>query len=292
MDKKIRKAVIPAAGFGTRFLPITKAISKEMLPIIDVPTIQIIIEEAIEAGINEVLIIVNEDKKDIINYFSSNKKFEKFLIEKGKDNLLVKLKESEKLCNISFAYQKEQKGLGHAILMAKDFVAGEDFAVLLGDDIVVNKNNGATKQLISLYDKYGCTILGVQTVEAADVNKYGIISYSNFQGREYKVSGMVEKPNFEAAPSNVAILGRYILTNSIFTHLEHQKPGFGGEIQLTDSIFCLLENESIYAYDFEGKRYDVGDRLGYFKAIIDFALEREDIGQEVKNYLRKINEEE
>ncbi|MDD3383753.1 MAG: UTP--glucose-1-phosphate uridylyltransferase GalU [Bacilli bacterium] len=292
MDKKIKKAVIPAAGFGTRFLPITKAISKEMLPIVDIPTIQIIVEEAIEAGISEILIIVNEDKKDIINYFSCNKKFEKFLLDKGKDNLLVKLRESEKMCNITFTYQNEQKGLGHAILMAKDFVDGEDFAVLLGDDIVVNKDNGATKQLIDLYNKYNCTILGVQTVEAADVNKYGIISYSNFQGREYKVIGMVEKPNFEAAPSNVAILGRYILTNSIFAYLEKQKPGFGGEIQLTDSIFSLLEKESIYAYDFEGKRYDVGDRFGYFKAIIDFALTREDIGKEAKNYLRKINEEE
>ncbi len=288
--KQVKKAIIPAAGFGTRFLPITKGISKEMLPIIDVPTIELIIQEAVAAGISEILLIINEHKQDIINYFRRNQAYEEFVIKNHKEQLLEVLRHSEKLATIKFVYQVEQKGLGHAVLMAKDFVGNEPFAVLLGDDLVVS-SHPAIAQLIEAYNKYNCSVVGVQKVAKSAVNKYGIIAYDIQLERAYRLTGMVEKPTPEKAPSSIASLGRYVLTPEIFDVLEHQTPGVGGEIQLTDAILNLMQQKDVYAYDFEGERYDVGTQFGYVKAILDFALTRADLKDDVKKYLKEKGEE-
>lgn len=288
--KQVKKAIIPAAGFGTRFLPITKGISKEMLPIIDVPTIELIIQEAVAAGISEILLIINEHKQDIINYFRRNQAYEEFVIKNHKEQLLEVLRHSEKLATIKFVYQVEQKGLGHAVLMAKDFVGNEPFAVLLGDDLVVS-SHPAIAQLIEAYNKYHCSVVGVQKVAKSAVNKYGIIAYDIQLERAYRLTGMVEKPTPEKAPSSIASLGRYVLTPEIFDVLEHQTPGVGGEIQLTDAILNLMQQKDVYAYDFEGERYDVGTQFGYVKAILDFALTRADLKDDVKKYLKEKGEE-
>jgi UTP--glucose-1-phosphate uridylyltransferase len=290
MKKQITKAIIPAAGFGTRFLPVTKAIPKEMLPIIDKPTIQVIIEEAVASGIEEVIIIINDYKPEIKKYFSKNKELETFLSGANKKDLIKEIRSVEHLVKIKYVVQQEQKGLGHAILQAKKLIApGESFAVLLGDDVMINhKGKPVIKQLIDAYDKNKTTILGVQKVKPEDVSKYGIISYSKRQGRNYQVNGMVEKPDLKKAPSDVAILGRYILTYDIFKLLEKQVPGKGGEIQLTDAIAKLLNQREVFAYDFEGERFDLGNRAGFVKATLAFALNREDIRDEIKKYLKEI----
>jgi UTP--glucose-1-phosphate uridylyltransferase len=290
MKKQIKKAIIPAAGFGTRFLPVTKAIPKEMLPIIDKPTIQVIIEEAVASGIEEVIIIINDYKPEIKKYFSKNKELETFLSGANKKDLIKEIRSVEHLVKIKYVVQREQKGLGHAILQAKKLITpGESFAVLLGDDVMVNrKGKPVTKQLIEAYEKNKNTILGVQKVKPEDVSKYGIISYSKRQGRNYQVNGMVEKPDLKKAPSDVAILGRYILTYDIFKLLEKQVPGKGGEIQLTDAIAKLLNQREVFAYDFEGERFDLGNRAGFVKATLAFALNREDIRDEIKKYLKEI----
>ena len=290
MKKQITKAIIPAAGFGTRFLPVTKAIPKEMLPIIDKPTIQIIIEEAVASGIEEVIIIINDYKPEIKKYFSKNKELETFLSGANKKDLIKEIRSVEHLVKIKYVVQQEQKGLGHAILQAKKLITpGESFAVLLGDDVMVNhKGKPVIKQLIDAFDKNKTTILGVQKVKPEDVSKYGIISYSKRQGRNYQVNGMVEKPDLKKAPSDVAILGRYILTYDIFKLLEKQVPGKGGEIQLTDAIAKLLNQREVFAYDFEGERFDLGNRAGFVKATLAFALDREDIRDEIKKYLKEI----
>ncbi len=290
MNKQIKKAIIPAAGFGTRFLPVTKAIPKEMLPIIDKPTIQVIIEEAVSSGIDEVIIIINDYKPEIKKYFSKNKELETFLSVNNKKDLIKEIRSVEHLCKIHYVVQKEQKGLGHAILQAKKLIKpGESFAVLLGDDVMVNaKGKPVIKQLVEAYAKKQTTILGVQKVKPEDVSKYGIISYSKKQGRNYQVNGMVEKPDLKKAPSDVAILGRYVLTYDIFKLLEKQQPGKGGEIQLTDAIAKLLNQRDVFAYDFEGVRFDLGNRAGFVKATLAFALSREDIKDEIRKYLKEI----
>lgn len=292
--KKITKAIIPAAGFGTRFLPVTKAIPKEMLPVIDKPTIQLIIEEAVAAGIEEVIIIINDYKPEIKNYFSKNRELEKFLKEKDKPDLIKQIKSVENLCRIKYVVQSEQKGLGHAILQAKKLIKpGESFAVLLGDDVMVNlKGKPVIEQLLDVYTNKQSIVLGVQTVPKTDVSKYGVISYSKKQGRTYQVTGMIEKPDPKKAPSDVAILGRYVLTYDIFKMLETQQPGKGGEIQLTDAILRLLDQREIFAYDFEGNRFDLGNRAGFVKATISFALQRDDIKAEIKKYLKEIVKKE
>ena len=277
MSKKIRKAIIPAAGLGTRFLPATKAQPKEMLPIVDKPTIQYIIEEAVASGIEEILIITGRSKKCIEDHFDKSVELELELEKSGKEEMLKMVREISDMVDIHFIRQKEPRGLGHAISCAKTFVGNEPFAVLLGDDIVYNEGKPCLKQLIDCYDEYKTSVLGVQTVEAKDVNKYGIVNGIHIEDRVYKVKGLVEKPPVEEAPSNVAILGRYIITPQIFKILEETKPGKGGEIQLTDALLKLIDEEAMYAYDFEGTRYDVGDKLGFLKATVEYALRREDL---------------
>ena len=285
MSKKIRKAIIPAAGLGTRFLPATKAQPKEMLPIVDKPTIQYIIEEAVASGIEEILIITGRSKKCIEDHFDKSVELELELEKSGKEEMLKMVREISDMVDIHFIRQKEPKGLGHAISCAKTFVGNEQFAVLLGDDIVYNEGKPCLKQLIDCYDEYKTSVLGVQTVEAKDVNKYGIVNGIHIEDRVYKVKGLVEKPPVEESPSNVAILGRYIITPQIFKILEETKPGKGGEIQLTDALLKLIDEEAMYAYDFEGTRYDVGDKLGFLKATVEYALRREDLRDGFIEYL-------
>ena len=288
MSKKIRKAIIPAAGLGTRFLPATKAQPKEMLPIVDKPTIQYIIEEAVASGIEEILIITGRSKKCIEDHFDKSVELELELEKSGKEEMLKMVREISDMVDIHFIRQKEPRGLGHAISCAKTFVGNEPFAVLLGDDIVYNEGKPCLKQLIDCYDEYNTSVLGVQTVEAKDVNKYGIVNGIHIEDRVYKVKGLVEKPAVEEAPSNVAILGRYIITPRIFKILEETKPGKGGEIQLTDALLNLISEEAMYAYDFEGTRYDVGDKLGFLKATVEYALRREDLRDGFIEYLNTL----
>lgn len=276
---KIKKAIIPAAGFGTRFLPATKAVPKEMLPIVDKPTIQYIVEEAVASGIEEILIITNNYKACIENHFDNHFELEYKLKESGDVAHLNMIESIADMANIYSVRQKHPRGLGHAILCAKGFVKDEPFAILLGDDIVVNKNGQtAIKQLMNIYDQTGQSVVGVQKVSDEAVSKYGIIDpKAKIDERLIEVNHFVEKPQQEKAPSNYAILGRYILNPSIFTLLENQTPGSGNEIQLTDAIDRLTALEKVFAYDFEGQRYDVGDKAGFLQAQIDFALDREDL---------------
>ncbi len=288
MRKPVKKAVIPAAGFGTRFLPATKAQPKEMLPIVDKPTIQYIIEEAVASGIEEILIVTSSTKRPIEDHFDKSYELEDLLQKKGKTEMLEMVQNISNLAQIHYVRQKEAKGLGHAVLCAKTFINDEPFAVLLGDDVVVNDENPATHQLIEAYNKIGCSIMGVQSVADSEVSKYGIMKPSKSHqpdGRMVKLSGMVEKPNPSEAPSNLAVMGRYVLTPEIFEMLESQVAGAGGEIQLTDAIDRLMDRQAVYAYDFEGNRYDVGDKFGFIKATIDFSLEREDLKQQVRDYI-------
>lgn len=288
MSRKIRKAVIPAAGLGTRFLPVTKAQPKEMLPIVDKPTIQYIIEEAVASGIEEILIITGRNKKCIEDHFDKSVELELELEKSGKKEMLKLVREISDMVDIHYIRQKEPRGLGHAISCAKTFVGNEPFAVLLGDDLVYNEEKPCLKQLMDCYNEYNTSILGVQTVDAKDVDKYGIIKGIHIEGRVHKVRGLVEKPAVEEAPSNIAILGRYIITPQIFKILEETKPGRGGEIQLTDALSKLINEEAIYAYEFEGTRYDVGDKLGFLKATVEYALRREDLRDEFMKYLNSL----
>ena len=292
MNKKVRKAIIPAAGLGTRFLPATKAIAKEMLPIVDIPTIQYIIQEAVDSGIEEILIITNSNKHAMENHFDKNYELEERLKESGKLEQVKMIQDIADMANIYYIRQKEPKGLGHAVLCAKSFIGDEPFAVLLGDDVVVNKEGKpALKQLIEQYEKTSASVIGVQTVDKKDVSKYGIVEPSKShpaKGRLVKLTDMVEKPAVEKAPSQLAVLGRYVLTPEIFELLETQGKGAGGEIQLTDAIKRLLDRQAVYAYDFEGKRYGVGDKFGFIKATIDFALDREDLHDQVSKHIQDI----
>jgi len=284
---KVRKAIIPAAGLGTRFLPATKAQPKEMLPIVDKPTLQYIIEEAINSGIEEILIITGRNKKSIEDHFDKSVELELELEAKGKEELLKEVRKISEMANIHYIRQKEPKGLGHAIHCAKSFIGNEPFAVLLGDDIVYAEKP-CLKQMIEVYDEYKTTILGVQGVPAKDVDKYGIISGMKIEDRVYKVKGLVEKPKVDEAPSNIAILGRYIINPAIFDILEHTAPGKGGEIQLTDALKELATVEAMYAYNFKGKRYDVGDKSGFLKATVEYALRRDNLKDDFMEYLKGI----
>ena len=273
-EKKIRKAIIPAAGLGTRFLPATKAQPKEMLPIVDKPTLQYIIEECVASGIEEILIITGRNKKSIEDHFDRSVELEMELEKAGKQEMLETVREISDMVNVHFIRQKQPRGLGHAILCAKTFVGNEPFAVLLGDDVVYNEQKPCLKQLIDCYGEYKTSVLGVQTVEPQDVNKYGIVGGLHIEDRVYKVKELVEKPYVEESPSNVAILGRYVITPKIFEILENTAPGKGNEIQLTDALLKLIEHEAMYAYDFEGRRYDVGDKLGFLEATVEYALRK------------------
>lgn len=290
--RTVKKAVIPAAGLGTRFLPATKALPKEMLPIVDIPTIQYIVEEAVASGVEEILIITNSNKHSMENHFDRSYELEERLRASGKREELEQVMRIARLANIYYVRQKEPKGLGHAVLCAKSFIDSEPFAVLLGDDVVVRTGEQeALKQLIDAYDETGASVMGVQAVPGDQVSKYGIVQPSashKARGRLIKLTDMVEKPERQAAPSNLAVLGRYILTPEIFELLETQQPGAGGEIQLTDSIRRLMDFQAVYAYDFEGSRYDVGDKFGFIRATVDFALNRSELRPAVSEYIKKL----
>ena len=285
MNNKIRKAIIPAAGLGTRFLPATKAQPKEMLPIVDKPTIQYIVEEAIASGIEEILIITGRNKKSIEDHFDKSVELEMELEKHNKNQLLELVQDISEMVDIHYIRQKEPKGLGHAIRCAKTFVGDEPFAILLGDDIVYNPEKPCLKQLMDCYNEYKTSILGVQTVPEEDVNKYGIVDGIQIEDRVSKVKGLIEKPSIEEAPSNIAILGRYIVTPRIFDILDNTKPGKGNEIQLTDALLQLLKEEAMYAYNFEGRRYDVGDKLGYLQATVEYALRKPELREGFIEYL-------
>lgn len=283
----IKKAIIPAAGLGTRFLPATKAQPKEMLPIVDKPTIQYIVEEAVASGIEDIIIVTGRTKKAIEDHFDKSVELEMELEKKQSKELLEITRSVSQIANIYYIRQKEPKGLGHAVLTAKTFIGNEPFAVLLGDDII-DSEKPALKQMIEVYEKYNSSILGVQTVDRKDVSKYGIVDGIQVENRIYEVKDMVEKPAIDVAPTNVAVLGRYIITPKIFEYLEKQEIGAGGEIQLTDALNKLAKVEPMYAYDFIGKRYDVGNKMGFLQATVEFALKREDLRQEFKEYLKSI----
>ncbi len=289
ITKKIRKAIIPAAGLGTRFLPATKAQPKEMLPIVDKPTIQYIIEEAVASGIEEILIITGRNKKCIEDHFDKSVELEMELEKNNKIELLELVQDISDMVDIHYIRQKEPRGLGHAIRCAKAFVGNEPFAILLGDDIVYNNQKPCLKQLIECYNEYKTSILGVQTIDKEDVSKYGIVDGILIEDRVCKVKGLVEKPSVDEAPSNTAILGRYIVTPKIFDILDNTKPGKGNEIQLTDALLELIKEEAMYAYNFEGKRYDVGDKLGFLEATVEYALRKPEIRDDFINYLKSMD---
>jgi UTP--glucose-1-phosphate uridylyltransferase len=285
--KRIRKAIIPAAGLGTRFLPATKATPKEMLPVVDTPAIQYIVEEAAKSGIEDIVIISGRGKRAIEDHFDKSYELEDVLLKHNKISELEEIKGISNMANIYYVRQKEARGLGHAIHCAKTFIGNEPFAVLLGDDLVYSEKP-CLSQLMDAYEKYQASIVGVQRVDKDKVSLYGIIDGDEIAPKVMKVKEMVEKPDKEHAPSNVAILGRYILEPEIFDILENQKPGKNGEIQLTDALKTLLAIQDIYSFEFEGKRYDLGDKLGFVEATIEYALRREDLKQELKAYLKDI----
>lgn len=284
--KKVRKAIIPAAGLGTRFLPATKAMPKEMLPIVDKPTIQYIVEEAIASGIEDIIIVTGKGKRAIEDHFDNAFELEQNLIEKGKYDLLEKVKEPSKV-DIHYIRQKEPKGLGHAVWCARNFIGDEPFAVLLGDDIV-QAETPCLKQLIDQYEQTLSSVIGVKKVPDNETHRYGIIDPIEQHGRRYQVRQFVEKPAPGTAPSNLAIMGRYILTPEIFLFLEKQEAGAGGEIQLTDAIQKLNEIQRVFAYEFEGKRYDVGEKLGFIKTTIEFALQHDELREDLIQFMEKL----
>jgi UTP--glucose-1-phosphate uridylyltransferase len=284
---KIRKAVVTAAGWGTRFLPATKAQPKEMLPLVDKPIIQYVIEEAVASGIKQIIIVTALGKRAIEDHFDRSFELEDILKKKGDRELLRKLQNISELADICYIRQKEQLGLGHAILVTKDLIGDEPFAIFLPDDIIEAKVP-AMKQMIEVYNHYKCSVIAVEPVAKEDTKAYGIIKPKQVEDRVYQVQSLVEKPEPKDAPSDLGIVGRYILTPEIFGMLEKTAPGKGGEIQLTDGLRLLLEKQPIYAYQFEGIRYDTGMPLGFLKASVEFALNRPDIGAKFREYLRQL----
>ena len=293
MNEVVKKAVIPAAGLGTRFLPATKAQPKEMLPIVDKPTLQYIIEEAVASGVEEILIITGRNKKSIEDHFDKSVELELELENKGKTDLLEIVRGISNMVNIHYIRQKEPKGLGDAIYCARYFIGDEPFAIMLGDDMVDNgQGPPCLKQLIDAYETHNASILGVQEVDKENTDKYGIIDGQKLSNNIYKVKALVEKPDPDQAPSNVAILGRYIITPQIFDILGQIPPGKNGEIQLTDALEILKDKEDMYAYVFEGRRYDLGDKLGFLQATVDAALKKPELRDEFLRYLNQVCEKE
>lgn len=286
---RITKAIIPAAGLGTRFLPATKAQPKEMLPIVDKPTIQYIVEEAVDAGIEDIVIITGRNKRAIEDHFDYTPELEFELSHKGKTDLREQVRAISDMVDIHYIRQKEPRGLGHAVYCAHKFLWNEPFAVLLGDDVAVCERP-ALRQLMDVYEQYQSTVIGVTKVPKQDVSRYGVVDPDpSFQGSTglMKLRGLVEKPPVEKAPSCYAIFGRYIITPAIFDILGNTNPGAGGEIQLTDALVALAKKEDVYALDFAGKRYDVGQKLGFLRATVDFAMMREDIREEFAAMMRQ-----
>ncbi|WP_143414811.1 UTP--glucose-1-phosphate uridylyltransferase GalU [Geobacillus sp. E263] len=288
--KKVRKAIIPAAGLGTRFLPATKAMPKEMLPIVDKPTIQYIVEEAIASGIEDIIIVTGKGKRAIEDHFDNAYELEHILMKQGKLDLLEKVKEPSKV-DIHYIRQKEPKGLGHAVWCARNFIGDEPFAVLLGDDIV-QAETPCLKQLIDQYEQTLSSVIGVKRVPDNETHRYGIIDPIEQHGRRYQVRQFVEKPAPGTAPSNLAIMGRYILTPEIFLFLEKQEAGAGGEIQLTDAIQKLNEIQRVFAYEFEGKRYDVGEKIGFIKTTIEFAVQHDELREDLLQFMEQVLKKE
>jgi len=284
---KVRKAVITAAGWGTRFLPITKAQPKEMLPLVNRPLIQYAVEEAINSGIEQIVVITALGKQAIEDYFDRSFELEYFLEQKGETNLLKEIRELSSLVDICYIRQKEQLGLGHAILTAKGIVGKDPFAVLLPDDII-DSRVPALKQMLEVYEKYQASVIAVERVSKQDTVKYGIIEPEKVADRIHRVLGLVEKPEPAQAPSDLGVVGRYILTPEVFDALEVTPPGKNQEIQLTDALQLLLKQQAMYAYEFEGVRYDTGTPLGWLKATLAFALKQPDIGPEIREYLRQL----
>ncbi|MEW5974448.1 MAG: UTP--glucose-1-phosphate uridylyltransferase GalU [Acidobacteriota bacterium] len=290
---QVRKAVFPAAGLGTRFLPATKAQPKEMLPLVDKPVIQYVVEEAVASGITNIIIVTGRGKNAIEDHFDVSYELEKILECRGKLDLLEEVRAISNMVTVSYVRQKEALGLGHAILVARHLIGDEPFAVMLGDDIV-DSERPCTRQLVEAFERYRSPILATQVVDGPEISRYGVIEgacvESDPEKRAYRVTNLVEKPRYEEAPSNLAIIGRYILTPDLFDILENTQPDQGGEIQLTNGLRRLLEKQAIHAYRFEGKRYDAGDKLGFLKATVEFALKRPDLGAEFRQYLNSLNE--
>lgn len=285
--EKVSKAVIPAAGFGTRFLPATKTQPKEMLPIVDKPAIHFVVEEVLKSGIKDILIVTGRGKRAIEDYFDKNVELEEHLMAAGKTELLKEVEDLSDLAEVHYIRQKEQMGLGHAIYCARNHIAGEPFAVLLGDTIVENRVP-CTKQLVDLYRRLNGSIVAVEEVSKENIEKYGIFGGKMVDGKTMDIEIMVEKPNLLEAPSNLGAIGRYILTPQIFEALEQTRPGVSGEIQLTDALCILLKTQKVYAHKFDGVRYDIGDKLDYLRATVEFALRRKDVGPEFKEYLKGV----
>ena len=283
--KKVRKAVIPVAGFGTRFLPETKAVPKEMMPIVDTPALSLVVDEIVESGIDNILLITSRAKRCIEDYFDRYVELEYLLKKAGKTVELEACNEIENKANFTFIRQKEMKGSGHAIYLAKEFAAGEPIAVLFGDDLMYSPKKAVTRQLVEAYETTGTTILGVQPVPMSEVHKYGVIAPGARKGKYTEVKGFMEKVPADIAPSNLVSMGRYVLTPDIFDELEKCSPEKNGEIYLTTAIAKQIETTGVYAYEFDGKRYDTGDKLGYLKAVVEYALRRDKLGEEFKKYL-------
>jgi UTP--glucose-1-phosphate uridylyltransferase len=287
MHKLITKAVFPAAGLGTRFLPATKASPKEMLPLVDKPLIQYVVEEAVSSGIEEIVLVTGRGKRSIEDHFDVAFELEEDLKAKGKHKLLSEMQRIAEMVTFCYIRQKKALGLGHAVLTAKRVVGSDPFAVLLGDDII-DAEVPVLKQMIQVYQRYPATILAIQKVPKSQTQHYGIIDAKKIEDGVYLVKDLVEKPSPDEAPSNLAIIGRYILTPEIFTALEHTKPGKGGEIQLTDGLKLLMQKQPIYAYEFKGVRHDAGDKLGFLKATVQYGLKNREFGAEFRAYLRKL----
>jgi UTP--glucose-1-phosphate uridylyltransferase len=291
MTKKVRKAVFPAAGLGTRFLPATKAQPKEMLPLVDKPIIQYGVEEAVAAGCDQIIIVTGRGKSAIEDHFDVSYELEKMLEERGKTDLLKIVRQISDLIHIAYVRQKEALGLGHAVLTARELVGDEPFAVLLADD-VIDAEVPCLKQLMDVFNQTQCSVLATQVVEGPGISAYGVLEgkpVPGSNGKLYEVVSLVEKPRAEEAPSNLAVIGRYILTPTVFETLSDIKAGAGGELQLTDGLRQLLKKEKIYGYVFEGKRHDTGDKLGFLKATVEFALKRPDLGGPLRQYLKSLN---
>jgi len=283
----IRKAIFPAAGLGTRFLPATKAQPKEMLPVVDKPIIQYAVEEAVNSEIGEIIIVTGRNKRAIEDHFDISFELEYFLQKKGDLELLKQVREISELATVYYIRQKEPLGLGHAVLVTKELVKDEPFAVILSDDLIIS-DVPCIKQMIEIYERYKCSVIAVERIPKDEVKNYGVIAGKEIDEGVYQVTNLVEKPSAEEAPSNLAIVGRYILTPQIFSMLEKVKPGKGGEIQLTDGLKLLLEKEAIYTYEFKGKRYDTGNKLGFLIASVELALQREGLGELFKEYLKSL----
>jgi len=288
---RVRKAVFPAAGLGTRFLPATKAQPKEMLPLVDTPIIQYGVEEALEAGCDQIIIITGRGKQAIEDHFDVSYELEKMLEERGKTDLLNIVRKISDMIHVAYVRQKEALGLGHAVLMARELVGNEPFAVLLADD-VIDADVPCLKQMIHAYEQTQCSVLAAQMIEGAAISAYGVLKVKpadgRFGGRLYEIEDMVEKPKPADAPSNIAVIGRYILTPTVFDTLSNIQAGVGGELQLTDGLRALLKKEKVYGYVFEGKRHDTGDKLGFLKATVEFALKRPDLGGPLRQYLKDL----